>query len=307
MTAGVRWGIVVLALMVAASAPGCKFLTKSEYDTLLDQKKLADEYKSLNVGLTKEKDSLTSENQSLQMQIRKLNADVAEQKKLRESAMSDANRAGQLAASATEIARTMSDTVEDLIKRNKDLADKLALPGGGAGGHGVGALGSGITTIYGPEGYGYSIEGDVLFASGMAALKDSAKGKLDAIAGELKKNSEYKIRVCGYTDSDPIRKTAGKWEDNFDLSGARALSVLQYLASKGVPASRMHFAGFGEHALVKSGGKEDKAKSRRAEIWLLTTPAQNSGDAHSKPASGFAAPRPASKPAAKPATKPAAK
>jgi len=307
MTAGVRWGIALMALLAAAATPGCKFLTTSEYNKLMDQQKLADEYKSLNVGLNKEKDNLISEKQALEMQVRKLGGEVVEQKKLRDSAMSEAEKASALAAAASDIAKTMGLTVEDLIKRNKQLAERLPVPGASGP---AGSLGQGITTIYGPEGYGYSIEGDVLFASGVAELKESAKGRLDTIVAELKKNSQYKIRVCGYTDSDPIRKTAGKWESNFDLSGARALSVLDYLVSKGISAKRLHFAGFGEHALVMGAdGKENKAKSRRAEIWLLTTPAQQSDDVGSKPAGGFAAPKPAAKPAAttKPAAKPAGK
>ncbi|HLP85815.1 MAG TPA: OmpA family protein [Phycisphaerales bacterium] len=105
-----------------------------------------------------------------------------------------------------------------------------------------------------------TIAGNALFDSGKTTIKDSAKRQLDRIAKEL--NSSYRgaaIRIEGHTDSDPIRKS--KWASNDALSQARADAVKQYLASKGVSASRMNSIGYGS-----SKPKSTKAASRRVEI-----------------------------------------
>lgn len=105
-----------------------------------------------------------------------------------------------------------------------------------------------------------TIAGNALFDSGKTTIKDSAKRQLDRIAKEL--NSSYRgaaIRIEGHTDSDPIRKS--KWASNEALSQARADAVKQYLASKGVSASRMNSIGYGS-----SKPKSTKAASRRVEI-----------------------------------------
>ena len=131
-------------------------------------------------------------------------------------------------------------------------------------------VGEDVETFTTPNGdVGLRVKGDVLFSSGDARLKSSGEKVLKQVA-ELVRDKPNKLAIRGFTDSDPIKKTKGKWEDNFDLSGHRALAVLEFLEKEGVPAERLHFEGFGQYALVSgASGKEDKAKSRRAEIILL--------------------------------------
>lgn len=107
------------------------------------------------------------------------------------------------------------------------------------------------------------VAGDVLFDSGAVVLKSSSKQTLDRVAGVL--NSQYSgnvIRVEGHTDSDPIRKS--KWRNNEQLSSERALAVEEYLVSKGVSNSRVYSAAFG--SAKPKGTKKD---SRRVEIVIL--------------------------------------
>lgn len=114
------------------------------------------------------------------------------------------------------------------------------------------------------EGERLTVAGDVLFGSGSADLKSTAKKTLDKVAAELKSNkySRFSVRVDGYTDSDPIRKS--KWGSNEALSEARARSVENYLQSKGVSSSRLSAYGRGAQNLKKT-----KADSRRVEIIIL--------------------------------------
>lgn len=108
-----------------------------------------------------------------------------------------------------------------------------------------------------------AVAGDVLFDSGAATLKSSAKRTLDRIAEVLQ--SRYganSIRVEGYTDTDPIRKSG--WKSNEHLSAERALTVEQYLVGRGLPNDRVYSAAFGP-----ANGKSSKAESRRVEIVVL--------------------------------------
>lgn len=114
-----------------------------------------------------------------------------------------------------------------------------------------------------------NVASDLLFDSGKATLKQSAKSTLDRVASVL--NSQYggrMIRVAGHTDSDPIRKSA--WKTNERLSSERALAVEEYLASKGVDNNRMYVAAFGS-----TFPKGSKPQSRRVEILVLSSSAPN--------------------------------
>lgn len=107
------------------------------------------------------------------------------------------------------------------------------------------------------------VAGDVLFDSGKTDLKSSSKSTLDRIASVL--DSQYAgrdIRVEGYTDSDPIRKSS--WKTNERLSAERAMAVETYLVSKGISNDRIYSAAFGP-----SHPKATKSESRRVEIVII--------------------------------------
>jgi len=109
------------------------------------------------------------------------------------------------------------------------------------------------------------VEADVLFTSGSAELRKTAKATLDKVAGVL--NSTYagnQVRIEGYTDSDKLVKTKAKWQTNENLSAARALAVEYYLVGKGVDNDQTYSAAFGP-----SNPKATKKDSRRVEIVIL--------------------------------------
>ena len=113
------------------------------------------------------------------------------------------------------------------------------------------------------------VPGDILFASGKAELKSSAKKTLSDIAAVLKtKYGDQSVRVEGYTDSDPIKKS--KWEDNLQLSAARAMAVHRYLQSLGVDKERLYSAGFGAtHFRASNRTPQGKGQNRRVEIVVI--------------------------------------
>lgn len=106
----------------------------------------------------------------------------------------------------------------------------------------------------------------ILFGSGKAALKGSAKGDLDHIVSVLKdRYSNRLIDIVGHTDNDPIRKS--KWKDNWQLSTERSLSVLRHLNSNGIPDDRIRAIGCGSgKPMAPNTTASGKAKNRRVEI-----------------------------------------
>jgi len=109
------------------------------------------------------------------------------------------------------------------------------------------------------------VAGDVAFAAGSATLNAAGRRELDGIARTIKSQySSNRIRVEGYTDSDPIRKAAAKFSSNEALSAARASSVEKYLVSKGISSGRIDSVGRGSAKPMRT-----KADSRRVEIVIL--------------------------------------
>jgi flagellar motor protein MotB len=227
---------------------GCKVLSTSEYDKLMEMKSAKESLENQARMLMKDKDRLTAE---------------LEQYRKRVGHLEDAAAvSGKMAENTAGVVKVLSETVEQLRDKNRALADELAK------GRDAGAWPAGVDFVSGAEGVGIRIEGDMLFASGKHSLKPEAQKTLDQVVKAIR-NRPGMIRVSGFTDSDPIRVTKQEYHSNFHLSAMRALSVLEYLQKAGIPAARMHIAGYGEHQLRRDGDKESKAKSRRAEIWLL--------------------------------------
>lgn len=110
---------------------------------------------------------------------------------------------------------------------------------------------------------------EVLFDSGKAKIKSSAYSSLDKVAEVLtSKASDLNIGVEGHTDNEPIKRSG--WQSNWELSTARATSVLHYLVAKGVSPERLAAIGYGEYRPVASNETKDgRRKNRRVEIVIL--------------------------------------
>jgi len=103
----------------------------------------------------------------------------------------------------------------------------------------------------------------ILFTSGSATLKSSYISELDQVYATIRERySGRKIDIVGHTDTDPIRKTKDKWQDNWELSAERALTVVRYLVGRGMSPAGIRAVGCGEFRPVASS----KAKNRRVEI-----------------------------------------
>jgi len=109
----------------------------------------------------------------------------------------------------------------------------------------------------------------VLFSSGRADLQDRAKEVLKPIVDELKKLPNEGVWE-GHTDNVPIR--SGRYSTNWELSMARAYSVISYFEELGMDKKRLAGIGYGENRPVAENTTFDgRAKNRRIEISLMKT------------------------------------
>lgn len=127
-----------------------------------------------------------------------------------------------------------------------------------------------IAVISDAEGVLVRMSGSFLFDSGRAELKPNVLPVLDVVAAELR-TLPNDVRVDGHTDNVPVNSP--RYPTNWELSSARALAVIRYLAeSGGVPASRLIAAGYGEfRPLAPNDTREQRSLNRRVEIRVLAS------------------------------------
>lgn len=116
-----------------------------------------------------------------------------------------------------------------------------------------------------------TVGNEILFRSGSADLTADAKRSLSRIVQVINRRYPGKeIRVDGHTDNEPIRRTRDKWSDNWQLSGARSLSVLRELINAGISEDRIFFAGFGEFSPVADNAtRANRQQNRRVDIVVI--------------------------------------
>jgi chemotaxis protein MotB len=115
---------------------------------------------------------------------------------------------------------------------------------------------------------------DVLFDSGSSAIRPEATTQLDQLAaaldeleGKIPPDIAWVLRVDGHTDIRPI--ATPEFPSNWELSSARAISVVRYLMLHGVPPNRLVAAGFGEFQPIDAAGSDEALRrNRRIELKL---------------------------------------
>ena len=120
----------------------------------------------------------------------------------------------------------------------------------------------------------FVFQSEVLFPSGQAQMTPEGLGAIDALAGaivelerQIPAEIDWALQVDGHTDS---RKIASRdFPSNWELSSARATSVVKYLISRGVSPRRLVAAGYGEFAPLEDGITDDVLRrNRRIELKL---------------------------------------
>jgi chemotaxis protein MotB len=120
----------------------------------------------------------------------------------------------------------------------------------------------------------FVFQSEVLFPVGSADLTDAGSAQMDALATTIKQimpeipaNIHWILQVNGFTDSQPIK--GGPYPTNWELSAARAITVVKLLAADGVPPEHLAATGFSDYQpLDPADTPEAYAKNRRIELRL---------------------------------------
>ncbi|MEM6762488.1 MAG: peptidoglycan-binding protein, partial [Pseudomonadota bacterium] len=121
----------------------------------------------------------------------------------------------------------------------------------------------------------FVFQSEVLFPSGSDALNPAGQeelaklaSELTALEAEIPDDIDWVLRVDGHTDSRPITG-GGRFRSNWDLSAARAISVVQFLIDQGVSPLRLVAAGFGEfQPIIDEENQAAYDRNRRIELKL---------------------------------------
>ena len=162
---------------------------------------------------------------------------------------SDAQRIQELSAQLEELARSKGLLEQKLGSEIDDKQIKLQMM---------------------EKGLVITVVGDLLFDSGKAKIRSEAFPLLAKVSAILRDNmAQFNIGIEGHTDNVPIKQSG--WKSNWELSTARALSVLHYLANdQGISPERLSAIGYGEYRpLVSNGSSDGRKQNRRVEIVIL--------------------------------------
>jgi chemotaxis protein MotB len=120
---------------------------------------------------------------------------------------------------------------------------------------------------------------NILFSSGSAGLQGAALPVLHTLAGILAE-TKYNVQVEGFTDNVPIETDV--YPSNWELSAARAASVVRVFTNEGVPPQRLVALGFGEYRPAADNATEaGRSKNRRVKVVILP-PGQQARDARTQ-------------------------
>ncbi len=226
----------------AAAASLTEQQKRQAVDALLaDESKLADSFRAKIAMLTQQVEQLKSE------------LSVSEQQRSDEQAK---------ASSLTQqLNLALAAQVEELRKYRSDFFGKL---------RDVLAGRPGVQIV----GDRFVFQSEVLFGISSAELKPAGVAQLAELAAtfhqiidKIPPDVNWVLRVDGHTDATPIHNA--RFASNWELSAARAISVVKFLISQGIPASHLAATGFGENQPVDPGNSPEAfAKNRRIEIRL---------------------------------------
>ena len=150
--------------------------------------------------------------------------------------------------------QTTKDIIEEVNKMKEEIAEK--------------GLQGQIKVTLTEKGAHIVISDPVLFDLGSAALKPESKAVMDIVAKLIKNSPNTEVLVEGHTDNWPINTT--EYPSNWELSAARALSVVKYFAfRRGFDPARFAATGYGEYRPLKPNDTVvNRANNRRVEIFI---------------------------------------
>lgn len=154
----------------------------------------------------------------------------------------------------------LTNKLEDLERARRELEEKLSREIGDKQ----------VLLEMASRGLVITMANDILFDSGKAKLKSNSHSTLKKIASVINETvPDRDVGIEGHTDNVPIKHSG--WKSNWELSSARAASVLHYLIDEcGIAPQRLSAIGYGEFRPIDTNDtKAGRAKNRRVEIIIL--------------------------------------
>jgi chemotaxis protein MotB len=121
-----------------------------------------------------------------------------------------------------------------------------------------------------------AIRSDILFASGSSVLSVDAQPVIQLL-GQVLSNFPVDIRVEGHTDNVPVAST--QFPSNWELSAARAISVVHLLVADGIAPGRLSAVGYGEFRPALPNATPDGRNANRRVVLSVETPDTDPGQA----------------------------
>ncbi len=238
--------------LFAIALPGCK-AKKLQAELDATNATLAATEADLSTERGKNQ-TLTAENKAYEIRIAELEAELA--------AMSA--QLEDLAQKQGLTAKELADLRSEKAKREKELqvykdlfAELKALVDAGT-----------IEVVFRKGRMTVKLSNAILFDSGKSRLRDEGKAAVAQIVPALAKVGDREFLVAGHTDNDPIR--TARFKNNWELSTARAVSMVTEMIADGYPGNRIGAAGFGEFDPIAANDTEEgKEQNRRIEIILM--------------------------------------
>ena len=214
------------------------------FGDLTEEQKLSAEQKAAVVRLTAELAALKSELARLGTVLDAADAKAKEQQ-------------AQIVDLGQKLNRALASKVEELARYRSEFFGKLR----------EALRGQRDVQIVGDR---FVFQSEVLFPSGSAKLQEGGEKQLAnvakrlvEIAATIPKDVNWVLQVDGHTDNKAI--ASAQYPSNWELSAARAIAVVKFLHSEGIPNERLVAAGYGEYQPLSS---TDPARNRRIELKL---------------------------------------
>ncbi len=197
----------------------------------------------------------------LNAQVKELNAQLGSLQALLDAASErDKQAKVQIAELGSKLNQALAQKVSELSRFRSEFFGKMRDVLGGR---------EGIQVV----GDRFVFQSEVLFQSGSAILDPRGQDELTKLADVVRELAQtappelnWVLRIDGHTDAVPLR--GGRYADNWELSQARALSVVRYLVDvEGIPPSRLAATGFGGFQPIAEGtSPEANDRNRRIEF-----------------------------------------
>lgn len=189
---------------------------------------------------------------ALEQQVTYQNDTIAELQK------ANADLQSKMTEKEAQLQQAAQKSSSDLENLKKTLDDQLR--------------GTGVTAKIRDDEIVLSLPSMKLFDPGQHTLKPKAKTMLTKVSKAIKTQlPTATVRVEGHTDNQPIRKQKDRFKSNWELSAARASSVLHYLVDNcRMDPKKVYMAGLGEyHPIANNTSPAGRQKNRRVELIII--------------------------------------